>query len=605
MLSTKFRLIAILLFVVVLSACNSAGDAGNGTKYTVNVTPSAISFQAKAGGGIPASQTASINFNGAGLLVGYLPDTIAPSWLNISAPSRITASPVAVTFAITDTNLSAGSYSTVIRFVTGNIEATQGTIKDIPLNFTISDPSPNSDILTVSDSNLGFSAEIGATNQPVSQLIGITAPNSAWTAATKENWITLGQASGVGSQDVSISVDTRGLSAGNHVGQISFIDNTSKTEVIVNVSLTITVPSVLATNIDQLNFDYLLGNETLPNPMMFGISGGSIPWTVESNGAWLLVDKTSGMGAADITVNIEPTGLATGDYNGKISITNTDSGAVVVVGVSLTITTPSLVASQSEIIFNAINGTTITPSLIDLAADNGQAITWTATSKQNWISLNGVGGSTTGGTVDPLNIGIEATTSNLASGNHTGSVKVSAMVAGRVSSTTINVNLSLTPATLSFSATEIAFAGINGAEMPANSLEVSLNTGENAYPWNMTITADDGKGGLWLLSDGLSGMVSATISTQSRPTLSVDASQLASANYNGAIEFQSQVNGDLITATLPISLSLTKASLSLSATSADFTGINSHDLGTTTFTASLNTGALDYPWAATISASDG
>jgi len=133
-----------------LAACGGGGSKStppggnnppnNPPTYTIAVAPGSVQFAANARGTLPAAQDVTATFNGEGLVVGTLPGTNLPSWLNLTVVGSPTSSPAQVRFSVTTTGTVADSLSTTIRFVTGKADGSQVVTKDVQVTYTITDP---------------------------------------------------------------------------------------------------------------------------------------------------------------------------------------------------------------------------------------------------------------------------------------------------------------------------------------------------------------------------------------------------------------------------------------------------------------------------------
>ena len=95
-------------------------------------------------------------------------------------------------------------------------------------------------------------------------------------------------------------------------------------------------PSLLASP-QSLSFSAFL---SLPNPPSQTISiynqgSGVINWTAKSSATWLTVSPASGTTPASLSVSVNPSGLAAGNYSGTLTITG--SGSTQTVAVTLTV----------------------------------------------------------------------------------------------------------------------------------------------------------------------------------------------------------------------------------------------------------------------------
>src|SRR5262245_790600 len=101
------RVLVSLVFISLLASCGGGGGGGgSGPRYSVQVTPGSVRFDAERNTALPAVQRLSVNFVGDGVVVGYAPGVAPASWLNVNAPST-SGSPTTVTLSVTSTGLLA------------------------------------------------------------------------------------------------------------------------------------------------------------------------------------------------------------------------------------------------------------------------------------------------------------------------------------------------------------------------------------------------------------------------------------------------------------------------------------------------------------------
>lgn len=158
-------------------------------------------------------------------------------------------------------------------------------------------------------------------------------------------------------------------------------------------------------------------------------SGASIAFTTSvsttSGGNWLSALPTGGSTPLDVTVSVNPAGLAAGTFNGTVSVASTAaSNSPQTVGVTLTVTgnppvNPALQLSPASLTFNSTNGGAVSPQNVQVTS-SGSALSFTTSvttaSGGNWLSVNPASGST------PETVAVSANVSGLSPGTYSGSV---------------------------------------------------------------------------------------------------------------------------------------------------------------------------------------
>jgi len=143
-----------------------------------------------------------------------------------------------------------------------------------------------------------------------------------------------------------------------------------------------------------------------------------------------------------------------------------------------------------------------------------------------------------------LNLTVDPSRGNLASGSYSTSLTISATRNGATYTRIIPVSFLLTKPTLTLSPATLVLGGANGRDLGGQNFEIRLNTDSAPYPW--TASADQP----WLSLDTQSGSANAT-----PVPVKVSVPQgLLSGTYNGSIQVSASVNGDTLSANLPVTL---------------------------------------------------
>ena len=118
-------------------------------------------------------------------------------------------------------------------------------------------------------------------------------------------------------------------------------------------------------------------------------TGGTVSWTATASAAWLGVLPAGGTTPGQITVTVNPAGLAVGTYTGSIRVMAAD-GSVTLVLVTYTITDkPALVVTPHILVFTTSNNT-VTPA--------AQSLSVTSTSRATAYNVSAEMSSPSGGT---------------------------------------------------------------------------------------------------------------------------------------------------------------------------------------------------------------
>lgn len=205
-------------------------------------------------------------------------------------------------------------------------------------------PTP---ILNTSPASLNYTGFVGG-SQPVPQNLtvadGASSGAMGWTVTDDQSWITVSPDSGNNAGTIIVTVDTTGLAAGVHNGNVTVTaDEATGSPDIIPIQLTLTPPT-LTRSPTTLSFSSILG---AGNPVSQAITiidtadSGVMSWTITDDVGWISVTPSSGIDDAVVTVNIDVTGLPVAVHNGTITITSTGSvNSPLTVAVDLTITSP-------------------------------------------------------------------------------------------------------------------------------------------------------------------------------------------------------------------------------------------------------------------------
>lgn len=596
MKSVSFTFLFMLFVVSFLTACGGGG--GSNQTVSLSLNQSSLSFSATRNASLPAVTQVVATFVGEGVLAGVPAGDTMPDWLYIEYAAAPTATTTTFNVSVTSSNLTAGNHTATLRFLTGSNATNEVAYKDLVVTYTIIDE------LAVLESSLTFDTVLGNVNAVPTQSLNILGDNINWSMTADQSWVVLNSASGTGPIVTPVSIDASGLPAGQHTAMITVTNTANSYSETVAVTLNIAEPG-FALSQNTIAFSGINGKAINTSVIDIALNNGMVTnWSVASSESWLTLSATSGTTPQSITLGVDAqtSSLASGTHTATLIFSATVSGNPVtqIVDVNLTLTPMTFTILPSQISVSGINGSDLGSTAINIALDTDiYNHGWSLTSNNHWLLVDGLV-SKNGTNSGSASVTVDASIAPaLASGARTGSLTLVAQVNGDTITETINVSLSLTPASFTMSQTVIAFAGINGSDLGATSVDFALNTSNYNYDW--TLASSDH----WLLVDGLAS----NFGTNSAATsVTVDASiapALASGYTSGTLTLVTQVNGDTITEIINVSLSLTQATLTLSQTAIMFEGINGSDLGAQTMDLSLNTDAVTHPFTLTMDSGAG
>jgi hypothetical protein len=213
----------------------------------------------------------------------------------------------------------------------------------------------------------------------------------------------------------------------------------------------------------------------------------------------------------------------------------------------------------------------------------GAGLAWTASANRAWLRVRTTSGTAPG----PLAVGVDP--AGLAIGSHAGEVAVTATGTGQV----LRIPVQLAVEDTGFRpVAALSFAGVNGAPLPAQALEVATNDGSAA---SFTATASAS----WVVLSATSGDVPATLTVTADPS----RPSLASGAHAATVTLTGTSGGRSFARTVPVSLALARPTLTVSPGSLAPGGATGREgLGPVDLSVSLDTGAGAWPFTVTGSA---
>lgn len=404
--------------------------------------------------------------------------------------------------------------------------------------------------ITVDTSLVSFSANLNGTRPPAAMRSVTFSSSVAQYAygisidAPDAPWLSMGM-SGTGlNYTLTLSVNSTNLPAGtyNTVARILAGDANGNVIDQKDIPVRYTVSNKLAVNRTSLAFNYTLGG-TQPGTQVVQISGNSLSWNAVASQPWVTLSSTSGTTPSSLTIGVDTTGMSVGTQNATITLTNPGNAAdTVSVNVQLNVLAPTLsLSTYSQGVAYAF-GSSVLPGNIPFSI-TGYQIDWTASSNQPWLTLDNLTGS--GNTA--LNAIVDV--SGLAPGTHVGYVTFT-NDSNASDQEIIAIMVNVISPTITLSSNSITLGGTDGRDSATLSIDVSVNTGSNSYPWSIVL--DTGANGAWIVPDATSGSVSTTPQTIA---FDADRSVLTTGGvYQGTATVSVDVNGLILSDTIDITL---------------------------------------------------
>ena len=338
-------------------ACGNAASASfsitiSGTAGTpqMTVSPTSISFTVQAGASnIPGAQTITIGSTTSAVF-NYTATATTNSggnWLALQS-SGTGSTPGSITVGLVNfAGLSPGPYTGSI---TISSQASNSPVV-VQVNLTVL-LVPT---LTVNPSSFSV-GQIGSINSTPTQraiVVTSTVPTSFTAVATTKNggssWLSVNPTQAATPPGIlTVTVNGGGLPVGMYVGNIAITPVGGGASVKVTITLDVLAPAVIVATPAPLSFTASQGGP-LPASQTLSLTstGTQLNLTVgastHSGGAWLSVNGPAVTTPVDISVSVNPAGLAPASYQGSLNISASDpTVAPLTVPVTLTVTKPSI-----------------------------------------------------------------------------------------------------------------------------------------------------------------------------------------------------------------------------------------------------------------------
>jgi uncharacterized protein (TIGR03437 family) len=296
-------------------------------------TSQPLTFSSSTSGVTPSFVTVSVS---AVTPTQFTVSTPTP-WINIPQGSFITSQNFNVT--VTPGTLAPSSIP-----YTGEIDlAANGVTQKLSVSLTVTGGS-NAGNVSADKSMLSFTAVAGGQKQ--SSTINVTSNGASvpFTVAVSVQgagtWLSSDTSSASTPKLVTITADPSSLAAGIYQGTVTI---TASNTVSIPVTFMVQAPPMVSAGASNLSFTYFSGGSAPPaqTVLISGSTGGFTATAASDTGSWLSVTPASGAVGTNISVSVDPTGIALGPHTGTVTIAGTGGlTGQAVINVSLTITAP-------------------------------------------------------------------------------------------------------------------------------------------------------------------------------------------------------------------------------------------------------------------------
>jgi uncharacterized protein (TIGR03437 family) len=200
------------------------------------------------------------------------------------------------------------------------------------LTIVIGGSQPSQGPLTVDRTSVNTTYQI-AHVPPPPEIVRVSSGATSGAAFTVQsaansggNWLSVSPLSAVTPASLSITLNISGLQAGVYTGTVTLISG-SASPVMIAVTLTVVVDTtlVLKANPASLAFSFVTGGAVPQSqPLAVSVTGSNVVFQADvsapPNGKWLSVSPTAALTPMTLNVLADPKGLATGTYNGTITL---------------------------------------------------------------------------------------------------------------------------------------------------------------------------------------------------------------------------------------------------------------------------------------------
>lgn len=494
-----------------------------GSRPTLQVAPSGLTFIATDGGSAPSAQ--SIQVSGSSTAVPFdATVSLAPGsegdWLSVTPAED--ATPAELSVAVKTAGLRPGNYGGTIIIRSA---AASNSPQTVPVTLTILAAPPVSSVsLVVLQSAMIFNHQINGT-PPGSLDVVLTTTGgllpfqarAAISTPAGGRWLSVSPQNGSAPGVVKISANPAGLDPGYYDGVVTIAAQGGSTAALpVRLVVTNPIQPVLNVDTEALTFSFSqTGMAEARQLTVVNPSNNLIRFNVETvtdkGSGWLKVSTdrsdTSATNPATILVSTDPAGLEPGAYSGRLRLTSALVPAPVDVPVKMVVSQAQrrLKLSQSGLTFSVVAGAPggVIPQEIGVLNTGRGTMPWKAEAvippgQPAWLQVSpATGSSTPGGEIPKVKVSVTG------AGLNPGEYGAQVMIAGEGAddspfpvAVTLRVLPQNTPAAPVLSPTGLIFTGVAGGASPAEQPVIVLNpSGQQVTAGSSSLTLDGSK---WL-----------------------------------------------------------------------------------------------------------
>jgi len=269
------------------------------------------------------------------------------SWLTVNPTSgSATTETDVINVSVNRSGLAYGNYFETIT-VTSN-----ATSAAVDVMMTIADPSSPQLSAYPTTVDFGMSSTEETFNVSNSGTGMLT-----WNISDDKSWIAVEPQSGTSESEIdeiTITVDRLGLSAGTHTGVVTITSDGGNQ----NITVSLTIPDEPSLSVSPESMDF--GSSTTQIQFSIVNAGtGELNWTIADNQEWITTSPESGTNYGTVNVDISRDEMIAGDYSGTVTVSS--NGGVRYVEIAMNVPVDE---APDAVILN--NPTNITYNSMDL-----------------------------------------------------------------------------------------------------------------------------------------------------------------------------------------------------------------------------------------------
>jgi len=324
---------------------------------------------------------------------------------------------------------------------------------------------------------------------PVTQNVAVIASGGSTTytpavlvTLARVDWLAVGAPTGPAFGDARstfpVSINPQSLTPGTYRGTITVHPTSGSQEVLVNVQLIVS-PSVVSLSPGVLRLSQLAGRGPFSGgTVQITTSGAPVPFTATVAGAnWLTISPSTGITPGQITVSVNGSGLAPGNYDATVNINAPGAAnSLISLNVSLSVVpSQSLRLSTNTLTFTSEDGApppaaqTIATTASDGTLLFSTSAVVTSPPGGNWLLLSPASGAAGSA---PANVVVAVNPNGLPAGTYSAVITLTSPGATN-SPQAVNVTYVITPiATPVPTLISSAASGLPGAVAPGEIITI-------------------------------------------------------------------------------------------------------------------------------------